>query len=670
MTGFSAIPLAEEGEHLGSWGGVPHIVGPSWVRLPSLTMGLFGVQVLWSVEMSYASPYLLSLGLSKSLMAIVFLAGPLSGLLVQPMIGILADNSTSRFGRRRPLIIVGSVLCVLATLLLGFTRPIATLFTTLDSSSNDVLTVWLAVLSIYCIDFSINAGALMTLLVQALDRALLVDTLPPTEQPTGNAWAARMMAAGSVAGFFIGNLDLPWILPFLGSAQLEVFSVIASLLLFTTHIWVCSQVKERVLFASSGGPGNFRQELKELWRTLTRLPKVIRQICFIQFFAWLAWFPILFYTTLYIGDLHKNSSPIPENDDAAIALDTESTRLGTRALLYSASVSLVTNIILPSLVVREKAPRVSSSLQPKRKQWLEHVRIHLTSLWAVSHLIFASCMAATFLTSSVSGATFIISVTGFCWAITQWAPFALLAEAILSRPASGDVGLIHLADTRPTRVGLLRDDVECDTDVDETQHLFQADFDEDEGAPRTYSHVHPHIRMNSNRPSFSGSPSPQSTDDHEFHPIMGLETSRAGVGRIDIDFSAFQPSDSRCVGVVLTSASGSANGLSSQAGTILGIHNMFIVIPQFLVTGLSSIIFAIVDPDKSVLHGHHPGNTQPRNGTVTPAAQNVARHLWSRSDDISQTKPSSIAIIFRFGGVAAVIAFFLSCRLAKELKRQ
>ncbi|KAF8839456.1 MFS general substrate transporter [Paxillus ammoniavirescens] len=670
MTGFSAIPLAEEGGHLGRWGGVSQIVGPSWARLPSLTLGLFGVQVLWSVEMSYASPYLLSLGLSKSLMAIVFLAGPLSGLIVQPMIGILADNSTSRFGRRRPLIIAGSVLCGLATLLLGYTRPIATFFTTLGSPSNDVLTVWLAVLSIYCIDFSINA-------VQALDRALLVDTLPPTEQPTGNAWAARMLAVGSVAGFFVGNLDLPWIFPFIGSAQLEVFSVIASLLLFATHIWVCSQVKERVLFASSGGPGNFRQELKKLWKTLMRLPKVIRQICFIQFFiasAWLAWFPVLFYTTLYIGDLHKNSSPIPENDDAAIALDTESTRLGARALLYSALVSLAANVILPSLVVREKESHASSSHQPKPKWWLERVRIHLASLWAVSHFVFASCMAATFLTSSVSGATFIMSVTGFCWAITQWAPFALLAEAILSYPALGDAGSIYLADTRSTRAGHLRDDVEHDADADETQQLFQANFDEDEDTPKTHPHDHPHVRVDSNRPSFSRSPSSQPDDDHEFHQrIMGLENSRARVGRIDIDFSPSQPSDSPCVGVGLTSSSGparkSANGLSSQAGAILGIHNMFIVIPQFLVTGLSSIIFAIFDPDKSVLHGHHPGNTQPGNGTVTPAAQDVARHLFSRSDELSQTQPNSIAIIFRFGGVAAAIACFLSWRLATELKR-
>ncbi|KAF8546365.1 hypothetical protein OG21DRAFT_1367708, partial [Imleria badia] len=62
------------------------------------------------------------LGLPKSFMAIVFLAGPLSGLIMQPMIGILADNSRSRFGRRGPFVVVSVPLCAFATLLLGFTR--------------------------------------------------------------------------------------------------------------------------------------------------------------------------------------------------------------------------------------------------------------------------------------------------------------------------------------------------------------------------------------------------------------------------------------------------------------------------------------------------------------------------------------------------------------------
>jgi len=101
-----------------------------------------------------ASPYLLSLGLSKSSMAIVFVAGPLSGLVMQPLIGayppnstqalskyvplfagLLADNSSSRFGRRRPYMLLGTVTCIFAMLLLGFTRPAASIFTGWNNSA-------------------------------------------------------------------------------------------------------------------------------------------------------------------------------------------------------------------------------------------------------------------------------------------------------------------------------------------------------------------------------------------------------------------------------------------------------------------------------------------------------------------------------------------------------
>ena len=121
----------------------------------------------------------------------------------------------------------GTVLCIFAMLLLGFTRGVASIFTEKDSSSvrrfpllishaelvqNDSLTIWLAVLAIYLIDFAINAGlrhsasgsinSLTFPTVQALDRALIVDTLPPSSQAAANAWAARMLSIGSVVGFF------------------------------------------------------------------------------------------------------------------------------------------------------------------------------------------------------------------------------------------------------------------------------------------------------------------------------------------------------------------------------------------------------------------------------------------------------------------------------------
>ena len=61
---------------------------------------------------------------------------------------------------------------------------------------NNHLTVALAVLSIFCIDFSVNV-------VMAADRALLVDVLPTSDQPLGNAWAAGMFGVGSVMGFWL-----------------------------------------------------------------------------------------------------------------------------------------------------------------------------------------------------------------------------------------------------------------------------------------------------------------------------------------------------------------------------------------------------------------------------------------------------------------------------------
>lgn len=63
-------------------------------------------------------------------------------------------------------------------------------------SQNKLFTILLAVVALYGIDFSINA-------VQAVDRALIVDTIPASHQPDANAWAARMLGIGSVVGFFM-----------------------------------------------------------------------------------------------------------------------------------------------------------------------------------------------------------------------------------------------------------------------------------------------------------------------------------------------------------------------------------------------------------------------------------------------------------------------------------
>jgi hypothetical protein len=74
--------------------------------------------------LSYGTPYLLSLELSKELTALVWLAGPLSGLLVQPLIGAFSDKCTSRFGKRRPFIVVAGILTCLSMLGVAYARDI------------------------------------------------------------------------------------------------------------------------------------------------------------------------------------------------------------------------------------------------------------------------------------------------------------------------------------------------------------------------------------------------------------------------------------------------------------------------------------------------------------------------------------------------------------------
>lgn len=178
--------------------------------------------------------------------------------------------------------------------------------------------------------------------------------------------------------------------------------------------------------------------MKEIWANVRTLPYVIRQIVntytsyvpkfpSLTFYyssasfnsctsyhmvthhllthpsAWIAWFPVLFYSTIYIGDLHKWSSPVATNDDERAALDAEATRLGSRALFYSALLALLVNLTLPFFVAEATPGGGPGSASTKyNSTWWERMcrvptsmQVHLATIWAVSHLVFAGCMFAT-----------------------------------------------------------------------------------------------------------------------------------------------------------------------------------------------------------------------------------------------------------------------------------
>lgn len=88
----------------------------------------YPVFFLGTVEMAYGSPFLLELGLSKSLMSLVWIAGPVSGLIAQPIFGSLSDRCTIKWGRRRPFLVGGTIVTILSMLAIGHAKDLAKIF--------------------------------------------------------------------------------------------------------------------------------------------------------------------------------------------------------------------------------------------------------------------------------------------------------------------------------------------------------------------------------------------------------------------------------------------------------------------------------------------------------------------------------------------------------------
>ena len=146
--------------------------------------------------------------------------------------------------------------------------------------------------------------------VQAAIRAFIVDCAPTHQQESANAWASRATGVGNIFGYLAGYINLTKIVPFFGNTQFKVLCVIACLALGITVAISCRYIEERdprlegvPVESKSGVLGFFRRVLS----SVKRLPPQIRAICEVQFFAWIGWFPFLFYITTYIGQLCKCS---------------------------------------------------------------------------------------------------------------------------------------------------------------------------------------------------------------------------------------------------------------------------------------------------------------------------------------------------------------------------
>jgi solute carrier family 45 protein 1/2/4 len=507
-----------------------------------------GAQIAWTVELGYGTPVLLRLGLTEQLTSLVWLAGPISGLIAQPVIGALSDSSTSKY-RRRFWIALSTIALVISTLVLAYCQEIAAVLVDLfgvgagDWSEKrreqaKALAIGLAVVSFYILDFALNG-------LQASLRNLLLDVTPPGQLNAGNAWHGRMTNAGNIVGYGFGFLPLAQlpIIKLLGGDQFRKFCVICIVILVATVLITCTSHQEEekprmIQRQQQGRGGKMRHALQNIRLAIWNLPKPIRRVCYVQLFAFMGWFPFLFYSTTYMGQIMAYELDREPDGDLA-------TRTGELAMLIYSVVGVVAGTILPHLANRDRRllgyksdvdeDAEMSRLRDMVRQWridaaragkplkLPVMPFLLRNIWTGALLLFSFLTLTTFFISTVVQATIFISLVGICWAVAMWVPFAIIMELLREPPQPQRT--VHPVFHRPTHVRILSTPI---------------------------------------RPSFTS----------ETRPLI----RRRSFDEYDINNEEEEIASKPLPG-----------------GTILGIHNLAIVMPQFIVAVVTSIIFKIVD---------------------------------------------------------------------------
>ena len=159
----------------------------SFWQIWNMCFGFLGIQFGFALQNANVSRIFQTLGADVEAIPLLWIAAPLTGLLVQPIVGYLSDRTWTGLGRRRPYFLVGAVLASLALFLFP-----------------NVPALWVAAGMLWLLDASINIS-------MEPFRAFVGDQMAPAQRPAGYAMQSFFIGVGSVVASM-----LPWILQHLG----------------------------------------------------------------------------------------------------------------------------------------------------------------------------------------------------------------------------------------------------------------------------------------------------------------------------------------------------------------------------------------------------------------------------------------------------------------------
>ena len=263
----------------------PHL---SFARVLSMNVGFFGIQYSFGLQQANMSPIYRYLGADEASLPLLWLAGPMTGLLVQPIIGAMSDRTLSPRGRRTPYFLIGAVMCSLALLLMPFSPALwaaATLLWILDAGNNIAMEPY---------------------------RAFVSDRLAPKQHSIGFLTQSAFTGLGQTLSYLTPSLfvlmglslnatnarGIPWVT--------VIAFLIGSVLSITSILWTVRTTPELPLAPEERAriaalPRGFGAALREVGEAMRDMPTTMKQLAVMKLFQWYAMFCYWQYVVLSLA---------------------------------------------------------------------------------------------------------------------------------------------------------------------------------------------------------------------------------------------------------------------------------------------------------------------------------------------------------------------------------
>lgn len=370
-----------------------------------MSFGFFGIQFGWGLQMANTSAIFEHLGAHAHQIPILWLAAPLTGLIVQPIIGNLSDNTWGPLGRRRPYFLVGAIFASIALIWMP-----------------NVGSLWMAVGLLWVLDTSANVS-------MEPFRAFVSDLLPAKQRTRGFAMQSLFIGLGSVLAsampWILSNLlgvshsavdahGIPWVV--------KVSFYIGAVVFLGTVLWTVFSTEERpprdmeAFRAQQERRLGVGATLREIVIAFRQMPKTMRQLAWVQAFSWLGMYSVFLYFPLAIA---HNLFGATDESSALYSLGIEWAGLCIAA--YNA-VCFVVSFALPRLAAAMGRP-VAHAL------CLACGGLGLISLWFVP--------SPRWVLLPMVG-------LGIAWSSILSLPYAMLAGALPARKGGIYMGIFNM----------------------------------------------------------------------------------------------------------------------------------------------------------------------------------------------------------------------------------